>query len=183
MFPLVRLLGAPADDKAFPWGVQAKPATKCLANRVRLILSQQKGAHLLQRRLEMFRVSFEETHVKPAEASELLRFFVDTFEDAFIRLPTPSVSAESSDEELAAEASNPDPFWAQIAQASGGSAGLKAEGKFWSQKAQLQAMRRNVAALTEQSSQLMRVASELTLLQVGCISCACAPASYTTVRL
>ena len=116
-----------------------------------------------------YRAALDRAQASADEADQLLHHCRETMEDAVVALSTPSESAASDDDAQEDEISPIGDYWAQVAHASGGSGQLQAQGKFWSQKVQLQALTRNVQAFTENRSQLLCVVAETAHLQV----CSC----------
>ena len=113
-----------------------------------------------------YRAALDRAQASADEAEQLLHHCRETMEDAVVALSTPSESAVSDDGAQEEDISPIGDYWAQVAHASGGSGQLQAQGKFWSQKVQLQALTRNVQAFKENRSQLLCVVAETAHLQV-----------------
>jgi hypothetical protein len=113
-----------------------------------------------------YRAALNRAQASPEEANQVLHYCHETMEDANVALSTPSVSAASDDDAHADDVSPIGEYWAQVAQASGGSGQLRAHGKFWSQNVQLRALRSNVQAFEENRSQLLCLAAEAAHVQV-----------------
>jgi hypothetical protein len=167
-------------------------------------LQSRKYIALQQAQYQEFCALVDDTLASPAEAAELLRYCARTLDDALARLSTPSESAASSSSDGSdgdgnaldlATPSPGDPYWLQqlVGEENAGT-GLQASGKFWAQKAQLQALGRNVRGLEEHRRSLLAGAAEIALLkESACPSWSTLPcfiaatahagASHGTVRL